>query len=242
MPPRSALPMVKDVVSVQDEVPGQLVDLAPTMCVGSGRYVFLVDKPRTVRFRGRQIVLYKNYAPERTPLKFVELGGKEKGRSWDVPRPALASAEFAFEAPAAGFYALKTPCSGTRFVLEASDAPIAIDLSERDCQIAPVNGASVSLVFEVPPKRSFALMMSGDSYYHFSATVRDPNGKRRFADGFVDKVVVHSEDAVTNSGFWTLELANSGKPCYDVICLDLAGINGTLFLSPRKTWSCIPRP
>ena len=105
-----------------------------------------------------------------------------------------------------------------------------------------MNGASVSLVFEVPPKRSFALMMSGDSYYHFSATVRDPNGKRRFADGFVDKVVVHSEDAVTNSGFWTLELANSGEPCYDVICLDLAGVSGTLFLSPRKKWSCVPMP
>ena len=243
LPPRGALPTVKDVVSVHDEAPGQLVDLTPTMCVGSGRYVFFADKPRTVRFRGRQSLLYKHVVlPEKTPVKVIGLGGNEKGRSWDVPRPGLESAEFAFEAPAAGFYALKIPCSCRRFVLEASDAPIAIDLSERDCEIAPVGDAAVSLSFEVPSGRGFALVMSGDSYYHFSATLRDPRGKRRFEDGFVDKVVVHSEDSVTDSGFWTLELANPGKPCYDVICLDLAGVNGTLFLSPRKTWSCVRAP
>ena len=125
--------------------------------------------------------------------------------------------------------------------MDAADVPIAIDLSERDCQIAPVGGAPISLVFEVPQKRSFALMMSGDSYYHFSATVRDPDGRRRFADDFVDKVVVHSEDSVVNQGLWTLELAPANTPCYDVICLDLAGVNGTMFLTRQKTWSCAPR-
>jgi hypothetical protein len=243
LPPRVSLPVMKDVVSVHDEAPGQLVNLAPTMCVGSGQYVFLVDKPRTVRFRGRQVLLYKYVVlPEKTPVKVIGLDGKEKGRSWDVPRPGLESAEFAFVAPAAGFYALKIPCSCRRFVLEASDAPIAIDLSEQDCEIAPVGGASVVLPFEVPPKRSFALMMSGNSYYHFSAVVRDSSGNRRFEDKFVDKVVVYSADSVENSGVWTLELARASRPCYDVISLGLYGINGTLFLSSRKRWSCVSRP
>ena len=239
LPPRGAVPAWEDVVFVHDEAPGQLVDLTPTMCVGSGRYVFLVDKPRTVRLRGRQIVLYKNYAPETRPLKFVELGGMGNGRSWDVLRPGVESDEFVFNAPVAGFYALKTPCSGTRFVLEASDAPIAIDLSERDCRIAPVCGAPISLSFELAANNRFALVMSGDSYYHFSATLRDPNGKQRFADEFVDNVVVYSEDSVVNSGLWTLEITKAEKPCYDVIGLDLLGVNGALFLSRRKVWSCV---
>ena len=240
LPPRCALPEVKDLTSIHDEARGQLVDLAPIMCVGSGRYVFLADKRRTVRFRGRQIVLYKNYAPETTPLKVVTLSGSEKGKTWELPRPALESDEIAFEAPGPGFYALKTPCSGTRFILEASDAPIAIDLSERDCQIAPVSGLPIALTFEVPAKRSFALMVCGDSYYHFRAAVRDPDGRRRFENEVVDGVVVHSEDAVAKSGFWTLELGRAASPHYDVIGLDLAGVGGTMFLTPKKTWSCAP--
>ena len=239
LPPRMALPTLKDVVSINDEAPGQLVDLTPTMCVGSGQYVFLVDKARTVRFKGRQIVLYKNYPPQKTPIKVIGLEGKYKDMSWDLSRPGLVSGEFAFNAPAPGFYALKIPCSGTRFILEASEVPIAIDVSKRDCKIAPVGGASISLAFEVPAKNRFALMMSGDSYYHFSAVLRNPSGKKSFADDLVDKVAVHSEDSVAGSGLWTLELAKAEKPCYDVIGLDLFGVNGALFLTRRKTWSCI---
>jgi hypothetical protein len=112
-------------------------------------------------------------------------------------------------------------------------------LSRRDCQIAAVNGNSLALTFEVPPKRGFALLMVGDSYHHFSATVRDPDGRWRFANELVDKVVAYSEDSVESPGFWTLEFAKAKKPCYDVIGLDLTGITGTLFLSRRKTWSCI---
>ena len=79
----------------------------------------------------------------------------------------------------------------------------------------------------------------GDSYHHFSARVLDPDGRRRFADELVDKVVAYSEDSVESPGFWTLEFAKAEKPCYDVIGLDLTGITGLLFLSHRKTWSCV---
>ena len=241
LPPRRALPAMEDVVSVHDDAPGKMVDLAPVMCVGSGRYVFFADKPRRVRFRGRQIILFKHLPPDASPVKVVGLGGKEKGRTWNVPRPGLESAEFAFEAPAAGFYALKVPCSARRFALEASDAPVALDLSEQDCDFAPVGGASVSLPFEVPEAGGFALVLSGDSYYRFAATLRDPDGRRRFEDASVDQVVVHSEDAVADPGFWTLELSKADRPHYDVINLDLLGINGTVFLSDRKMWSCAGR-
>jgi len=242
MPPRCDLPTMKDVVSIHDDAPGEMVDLAPIMCTAfsTGRYIFLVDKPRTVRFRGRQIVIYRNAEPETAPLNVIGLDGAAKRRSWNVARPGIRSGEFSFEAPAAGFYALRTPCRKMRFAMEAADVPIAIDVSEHDCQIAPAGDAPVSLMFEVPQKRGFALMVSGDSYYHFSATVRDPDGKLRFADGLVDKVVVHSEESVARQGFWTLELARAAKPRYDVIGLDLTGVNGTLFLSHRKTWSCAP--
>ena len=241
MPPRGPLPTLKDVVAVHDEAPGQMAGFAPVMCVAfsTGRYVFLVDRPRTVRFRGRQFQIYKNAEREKTPLKVVGLDGKAKGRSWEVSRPGFASEEFSFDALSAGFYALEIPCGKNRFVLEAADSPLAIDLSRRDCQIAAVNGNPLALTFEVPPKRGFALLMVGDSYHHFSATVRDPGGRRRFANELVDKVVAYSEDSVESPGFWTLEFAKAEKPCYDVIGLDLTGITGTLFLSHRKTWSCV---
>jgi hypothetical protein len=239
LPPRGVLPTLKDVVSVHDEAPGEMVDLTPTMCVGLGRYVFFVDKTRTVRFKGRQNVLYKNYPPQKTPIKVIGLNDKQKDISWELPRPGLASSEFTFNAPAAGFYALKIPCNGTRFILEASDAPIAIDLSERDCRIAPVGGAPISLSFEVSAKNRFALVMTGDSYYHFSAKLRDPYGKQCFANEFVEKVDTYSEDSVGSSGFWTLEIGKANAPCYDVIGLDLLGVKSALFLSRRKTWSCI---
>ena len=84
-------------------------------------------------------------------------------------------------------------------------------------------------------------MMSGDSYNRFAAKVRDPAGNVRFADALVDKVVVHSEDSGATPGFWTVELAEAAKPCYDLVGLDLTGVSGALFLTPRKTWSCAPK-
>ena len=243
MPPRGPLPTLKDVVAIHDDAPGQMADFSPVMGVAfsTGRYIFLVDRSRKVRFRGRQFLIYKNAEREKAPLKVVGLDGKAKDRSWEVSRPGFASEEFSFNAPSAGFYALEIPCGKNRFVLEAADSPLAIDLSRRDCQIAAVSGNPLALTFEVPPKRGFALLMVGDSYYHFSATVRDPDGRRRFADEFVDKVVAYSEDSVERPGFWTLELASATKPRYDVIGLDLTGITGTLFLSRHKTWQCVPK-
>lgn len=235
LPARAALPKV---VKVIDAAPGEFVDLAPLSLLGrEARYVFYLEKPGLAKFRGRQICLVKGRPFGTKPFTVTALGADGRpGRKWKIPMIGGESTEFAFEAPKAGFYRLARSDSGTRFALERSTVPVAVDVLEDDQLMAPVRGKPFSLWFEACGGNPFALVARGDSYYRFRMSVVDPSGATRGSVPVVKDLQVLSDEAPA-TGLWRADFARAAEPHYDWVRFDLFGAPGTFFLSREKIWT-----
>lgn len=236
LPPREELPDAATVVAV-DAKPGEMADLAPCTLISGARLVFFAEKPGKVRFVGRQVIAVKGRKPEtkKMTVTALERGGKP-GRTWDLARPDDKSTEIVFEAPKAGFYALDVPAGGTRFMLEKSSVPVAIDVRKNEHIVAASAGRPFSLFVESQGKGPFLILAGGDAYYRFNVAVRDPSGKTTVARESVADVFVHAAERTSAGGLWRMDFSRGPRPNYDWITLDLYGVPGAIFLSKEKTW------
>jgi len=236
LPPHLGLPEAKDVVA-RDAHPGEMAELAPLSLIGGARLVFLMERPGPARFRARQVTVVKSRPASTVPYVVARLGEKgRKLRSWKIPAAGYEGREFAFDAPAAGFYSLEVKDGGTRFLLEQASVPVAIDLSRDGQTVAPRGRAPFPLYLEPPAGAPFALLATGDDHYRFGWTLTDPAGNVRAQADCVDGISFARSGEDAPRGLWRIDFRKGTKPVYDWICLDLFGTPAQLFLSPAKTW------
>ena len=229
LPPRRGAPDASS-VKVVDEAPGALVDVAPVTVINRTPLVFFADKPGVCRFVARQVITVKGRAPSDKPLTISPLGG---GRKVKVAVPGTALVEIAFKAPRRGFYRMSAPKWGSRLRLDKTSVPLAIDASEGRVLFAPFGVKSFDLAFE-SDGAPWVVTMYGSDYYHFAASVKDPQGADCGTSDCVSNLFVARGEG--SAGLCGLRFSRAKSPYFDFIRLGLYGARGFLFLSPGKCW------
>ena len=237
LPARVELPDVTS-VKVQDAALGKPVSLQPVALLMDAKYLFFVDEPGNIVFSGRQINVVKGRPYSVKPLLVAQLGTDGRPvRKWRIPIPGATSEEFGFAAPARGFYRLTAVRDGTRFLLEKSPVPVAVDTTECERIMAAHGGKPFSLWLDVPAGKIFAAMLVGDSHNRFAVAAVDPSGRTVAKNDLVKNGFVVNGPASESAGMWRLDFSRASEPHYDWIRIDCLGLPGLFFLSPDKTWS-----
>ena len=237
-PPRVGCPAA-EAVTIVDARPGELVDLAPAAVLGRiRRYVFFAEKKGDVRFVGRQFTPVPKRQLSKLPIEIGALKADGKiGKPVTVPQPGNESTEIVFKAPRRGFYAMVLPKRAkTRFTLEKSSVPVAIDVSQGAATVAGIRAKPFSLWFQASADKRFFAFVGGSDYYRFRCALADPAGKAFFGKDMIDNVEMIDSGATPSEGLWRFDFAKAKEPNYDFIDVDLTGIPGLFFLSPEKYW------
>jgi hypothetical protein len=196
------------------------------------------DRPGVVRLVARQVIAVKGRPADTKPIEIRAVGKDGRlGRTWKFPAAGTKPTEIALKAPKRGFYALSVPKGGTRFRIDRSSVPIAMDVSERECTVAPMGGKPFSLWFDFAGGNPFALLAGGGSYYRFKVAVHDPSGERFAGSDLVESLFFANAGADAKPGLWRVDFSRAKKPCYDFIHLDIYGAAPFFFLSKEKTWT-----
>ena len=225
-------------VAVRDACPGEMVELAPITRINGSRFIMFADRPGMVRLVARQVIAVKGRPADTKPIEIRAVGKDGRlGRTWKFPAAGTKPTEIAFKAPKRGFYALIVPKGGTRFRIDRSSVPIAMDVSERECTVAPMGGKPFSLWFDFAGGNPFALLAGGGSYYRFKVAVSDPDGNRFAGSDLVESLYFANAGADAKPGLWRADFSRAKKPCYDFIHLDIYGAAPFFFLSKEKTWT-----
>ena len=235
--PQVELPPAADVAAVETN-PGEMTELSPVALAFGGRYLLYVPKAGKVTVFGHQVDV-TGKRPETTKKTFVRqlLDGGKKGRGWEFVTPGFKGGEISFKAPAPGFYSLITANGGTRFIMDRSSVPIAVDVREREHIVCGVRGRPFSLWFYNPAGRVVSVGAAGDDYNRFSVRITDPTGVEFSSVGMVEGL--YSQDIPAESkfaGLWKVDYAKSNRPAYDWVRVEVSGIPGALFLSADKYW------
>lgn len=232
LPPRVPFPLKVAALQLCGEPDGVELVADTVETHFGGRYLFYVSKPGKVCFRGRQV-----YAPVRyieDPIVITECA---TGDCTQLKMPGEKSSDFTFEAERAGLYRLRADIErGGRFVFEATNVPLAIDVSERPHTLR-YSGVPTVLALAVPGGREFALVAKGEDRGGFAFILRNSIGKSIVSADYVgsDWEVFRVPAAQAEKGVWRLEVNRAlDRPC-NYICLDVRGVPGALFLSPDRT-------
>lgn len=214
-----------------DSAPGQSIKLQPAKIRHSGTYLVYADAARVLHFSGHQVRVGR-YEPATKPLVVTTLDGKPVAK---IPLPSLKDTAFSFSAPQPGFYRLAVELGAVAFQMTASDAPIALDITEGAQGLI----SSVAQLWTVvPPKTpTFACFLCGEGTEQVHASLYSPQGVQVWDQ---DNISNWAKAVVRNGvppGMWRLSLARPSKGAFEDTRVDLAGVPGFLFLSKEKTWS-----
>lgn len=223
--------------TVVDAAPGVLRELPRFIFRNRVRFAVYADRARTLNFKGgfKGFGRYFSKVPANLqPLVVEDAAGR---RVAEIPMPVMNKKNpqaFSFDAPAAGFYFICAEMNRKGFVLAASDAPVAVDLT-RDWQDLVYSAGTFS--FFVPGKAArFGVFASGDGGECVAATVKDPSGKLVWNHGCVSAWAGTVVEPGAASGLWTLTLAKPEKGSFEDERIDLVGIPGYLFLDSQRHW------
>ena len=236
LPPRVSLPSA-DRVKVSDSAPGRSVRLSPVTLLYGARYIFYASAPGRCNFSGRKVSVVKGRKLDLRPMTVTPVGHGDAGEKWTVPAIRDRSCPFSFDAPRAGFYRIDIPSNGYRFLLETSDVPVGIDVTEKERITASLGCSPFSLWFPVHGNDPFSFLASGGSIYRFKAALASPDGRTALSDDEVDGAFLFNSSARPAAGLWRVDFARAQKPLYDWIRLDMFGSPGCLFLSEKKIWT-----
>ena len=219
--------------TVVDAKPGEIVPLSP-ICVRGGirsAFVFYVDAPRTVRFRGVQRRIGKRQ-PTRWPVTISSVDGNKPLAS--VAMPDFGEFDFTFAAPAAGFYKMGVNTAGNGFGLAAADVPVALDV-QQDC--ARLVGAVGTLYVPVPAQTEVSVFAAGESdAERVGVVLADASGREVAADRAIGRAVRLLWPGEKAFRVRALELVKPTRGVSEDAALGVSGVPGFLFLSPERHW------
>ena len=159
---------------LHDEQPGQMVKMAPLELLWGARYVFFADSPGKVRFRARQIP--KNEGQTFCDERKIAINSNGK-RIAELSTPGLTSQTYVVTIPKRGFYRIVAPAYHARFLLEESDMPVALDLSEKLQQAYFSDTVTHPVWFGVSPQTAKAAFIAhGGSEGPLAVEVSSPDG------------------------------------------------------------------
>ena len=155
--------------------------------------------------------------------------------------PDHDSTELAFDAPTPGFYCMSTRISGCSFIVDETDAPIAVS-----CDCAPTGKPrqplrlfrSVgSLYVPVAAGQEAAFLVGGDMPGDkVGMRVFDPDGKLAFEKGAVLYWTRYLAPKAESDGLWRIEFVKPSNGDMWGFYAEVAGVRPFFFLSPEKYW------
>ena len=232
--PLSGVVKVPDVSSVKvfDECPGELVDTEPFTLLYKTPLVFFAEKPGVCKFVIRQVNAVPGRKLSDAPIMIVPVAG---GKPTRIPAPSDKPTEIVFKAKKRGFYRILPPKWGTRFRVDRTSVPLAIDAISEKSVVAPLGKEPFSFTFGAFGE-PFTFIASGNDYYRFKIGMFDAEGNVRETKDIVDgQFIAHGEkDDVP--GFRKVTFGPAAKPLFDHIHLHLYGGGGFLFLTDKKRW------
>ncbi len=216
---------------VVDEAPGASVKLKPLMFRNVIRYSIYVEKARRVKLSGYQIKLGK-YPVATKPIILCTPAGDEVATA---PMPGEKSEPITFDVPSAGFYEMIVDVGRRAFALDATDVPIAADVTNdwRD-GLASITSAWIS----VPPKNgAFALYASGSGGGELvGVRLSNPSGEVVWDDSEVEGWKAYISNSSPANGLWKLDIFRPSRGTFEDFKIDLAGVQGYFFLTSSKHW------
>ena len=217
--------------AVIDRAPGRSVPLSRFSMRGDVRYVFYAAKAGQASFKGRLAKIGKKPATG-AEFEVRPLGG---GDAVKVQIPSGKSAKaFAVNLSSAGFYSMRARLGGHAFVLESSDVPVGIDVSERPAEIHSSVG---DVWFAVRGGEPFNVMVSGAGWgERVGAELFDPSGAGVWREPSAIWWRGWRGRGATSAGLWKLRLARPEDGRLEDYRVDMTGASGVLFLTPEKHW------
>ena len=220
---------------VVDKTPGEFAAGTPLRIRHHARLVVYADRPRTITVRGEQSIVARKRPPTKTPVPVTDASGKKVAT---VPMPGCAPSELAFDAPAAGFYALELDLGPHAFVVLGADAPFAVDCSRYGEKESPLNFIASGGTLYVPLKsgRRVEFRMKGSAPTEkVSVGIVDPDGKAVFADSALLYWTRHQASAARD-GLWKWTFGRPSNMNFEDFSAEIAGARPFLFPSPDKYW------
>ena len=220
---------------VVDKTPGEFAAGTPLRIRHHARLVVYADRARKITVRGEQSIVARKRPPTKTPIKVTDAAGKEVAT---VPMPGCAPSELAFDAPAAGFYALELDLGPHAFVVQGADAPLAVDCSRWGAKESPLNFISSGGTLYVPLKagqRAEFRMCGSAPGEKVSVNIFDPDGKAVFSNSALLYWTRH-QDMAERDGLWKWTFGRPSNMNFDDFSAEIAGARPLLFFSPEKYW------
>lgn len=237
-PPSLGAPSVFGRVVAHDAQPGAMRPLTPLVlfCADGIAYAFWVAQPMTVRFRSRRI---RN--PWNGPAhgEEAEVSSLRDGAKTRIVVPEFESGEFAYEARHAGLHVLRVPSLAHKFLLEAANVPVALDVTQDSKWVMSADGKPYSLFFAAPGNVGFAVLACGEGLANrLSMRLLDPAGRERgdAPDVFDWTALSVSADGAAR-GLWRLDCGPAARGGFGFHNVGLGGIPGYLFLDAGRHWS-----
>ena len=223
---RSAAP------TVVDETPGLPERLATLKFRSTVRYAIYADRAKRVNLSGFQIKLGK-YPVAKKPIVVLDADGREVATA---PMPGENEEPIAFEVPKAGFYEVVVDVGRRAFSLASTDVPIAADVSNEWREgLASIAPAWISV--PAGSKGRFAVYASGSGGGELvGVRLKDPSGRVVWEDAEVEGWKAYVSGSRPASGLWKFEMYSPARGLFEDFKIDLAGVQGYFFLTPKKHW------
>ena len=218
--------------NVYDSCVGEMVKLSNIRFRNHSRFVFYADSKRKVNFVWKQNPIGKYAKLISGEVQLTDVDGKVIASN---PLPGKAKETLTFDAPCSGFYFLDAKHSRLQLTLLESDAPIAADLSDDWRNAICSTGELYFYVREKSPK--FGFFAAGDGGEAIGMEILSPSGRSVFKRPSVYSWQGHVEQADAESGLWTVRFSKPEKGSFEDWRFDITGIEGHVFLSPKKYWS-----
>ena len=221
--------------AVVDKTPGAFAAGTPLRIRNHARLVVYADCARRVTVRGEQSIVAKKRPPSKKPVRVTDAAGKVIA---SMPMPGCGPSAIAFDAPAAGFYALELDLEPHAFVVQGADAPLAVDCTRWGAKESPLNFISSGGTLYVPLKsgqRAEFRMAGSAPGEKVAVNIFDPEGQAVFSDSALLYWTRHQATA-QRDGLWKWTFGRPSNMHFEDFSAEIAGARPFLFPSPDKYW------
>lgn len=224
---------------IVDKLHGEFAKCSPIRMQYGLQFAVYADRPRMVRLRARRATW--NDARKPLPKGSISVTTWAGAAVAKLSLPDHDSTELAFYAPDTGFYRMSTHVSGCSFIVDETDAPIAVS-----CDCAPKGKPRLPLRFSrctgslyvpVAAGHEAAFLVGGDMPGDkVGVRVFNPAEKLVFRKDAVLCWTRYVSPKAEKDGLWRVEFVKPSNSDMWGFYAEVAGVHPFFFLSPKKYW------